>query len=183
MSLTVFGLSNPAHARYALPLLALSCGLVVLALASRTRWLSPAAIGLGIIVSVVGAWPQLGVYRQDPSPPVRAVHAAVEGTQADGACLVADRSLLSFVEYERLSTGRPVEVFNDLQIETGAGGPKPEDRVVAVYDRGRGRFVVSAEEEVEFSSDLGWLRRLGQDRFLDLTVAIDAQVASSPSVW
>jgi hypothetical protein len=81
-----------------------------------------------------------------------------------------------------MSTGTSVKMINDLQIRTGAVKLNPEEAVVAVFDRDRGDFVTSADSTLSFSTDLPWLRRLGQDRFLDLTVALGAGVGPGPAV-
>jgi uncharacterized membrane protein HdeD (DUF308 family) len=183
MAATVYLLSNPSHARYAVPLLALSCGPVAVALASMHRWTARLVVGLAVVGSCAAGWPQLATYRTTPSPPVRAVRAALDDASGRGAVIVVDRTLLSFVGLERLTSGGRISVFNDFQLETGTVVPRPEDRIVAVFDRGRGGFVVSHGGETTYSCDLEWPRRMGQDRFLDVTVAVGVEVAAAPTAW
>lgn len=177
--LLVVVLSNPAHPRYFVPVLALTSGLVVVGasgFAGRFVGLVPAA---GIVAAAVAVVPSLAPYRHEASPVVRALRDAVRDASARGAVVVADRTLASFVEYERIARGLPVTVLLDSQIESGETPSPPEWATVAVYDEQHSDMVRAAASKARFTCGDPLLRRVSQGRFLDVDVAVGATLGTT----
>jgi len=171
----VYGLSWAGNVRYVLPLVALGWGFAVVGLARLVeRWSLPlAALFLvGLVLPIV---PELRAYRATASPPVRALEHCLAEARRRGAVVVTDRTLASFFEYQRLWQGISVTVLHDSQIGVETP-PPPQWLTVAIFDGARGRFVGRANRRTTFSCEQRWLRRLSQGRFLDITVATDAEV-------
>lgn len=174
----VYGLSWAGHVRYALPLIALGWGFVVLVSA---RWWGRWSLALSVALVVVQAWAvlgQMGPYREEASPPVRAIEFCLAEAGRTGSVIIADRTLDAFFDYERLRRGIPGTVLHESQIGVDTPSPPPW-LTVAIYDEGRGRFVGSARSVTTFSCEPPWLRRLSQGRFLDISVAVGAEVHSA----
>jgi hypothetical protein len=174
-------LSNPAHVRYAVPLVVLTAGPVVLGIetmARRWTWATLAVVGAAA-AGAVG--PQLGAYRSTVSPPIAALEAAITRAEAGNGTLVVDRTLHAFL-IERESR-RPIgaAVLFDHMIERGWAPPPPPRTTVFVVDAGHDAILVEAETRTRFTTDLPLARRLSQDRFLDLVVAVGARLRPCPS--
>jgi len=168
----VFGLSNPAHPRYAVPIVILSCGFVVLGLGRllNERWtlISVAAAVVGAVAVVL---PVAAIYRHQPSPPLRALAEADRLADRRGGVVVIDRTLHSFVIYREAVRASAAPVVFDHLLDLWASPPAPASRTVMVYDDYHDDLIVSSESRRTFSCDSGLLRRLAQGRFLDVTVA------------
>ena len=167
----VYVLSNPNHLRYAVPLLAFSSGLVVIGTASLLRRWVLAAVVIAIAASCWQVLPAASRYRTEDSPPVAAVEYAFRRARANGWVVVADRTLTAFVELERGLRPFSGTVLYDHQIEFGETAPPPDWATVFVFDDGHGGLLVRADERRRLVCDQPLFRHLGQDRFLDLTVA------------
>lgn len=173
----VFGLSNPAHPRYAVPLVVLSGGLVV----SGLRRLAGGRGTLAVIaVAVLGAAavviPASAEVRGAPSPPVRALQRADTLAAARGAILVVDRRLHAFVLHAQTTNSLTAEVIFDHVFELGGESPPP-DTTVMVFDMGLDGRVIVNEDVEDFRCEHEILRRLSQDRFLEIRV-VDGAVLS-----
>ena len=170
MIIVVFGFSNPAHPRYAAPLVVLSSGFVVVGL-RRLLGERGAAIGVGGLACWAAAvvLPSASVYRDLPSPPLRALDRAVQLAVEGEGVLVVDRGLHAFVGYREAVGTLGVAVVYDHMLELGAA-PPPDAAVVMVFDGIDGGPAASREAAEVFSCDQALLRRLSQDRFLDVTV-------------
>lgn len=176
----VFVLSNPAHPRYAVPLVLLSSGFVVASiehLAGR--------LGASLIVSAAVAaatalvLPAAATLRHEPSPPMAALDEADRLAADRGGVVVVDRTLHAFVVFrDAIGMTRTPVVF-DHMLDLGAIPPPAAARTVTVFDDGHDGLVVSGERRITFSRRNPLLRRLGQDRFLDVTV-IDGADLSRP---
>lgn len=173
----VFGLSNPAHPRYAIPLVVLSGGLVVDGLRRLVgdRWTS-ATIAAAVVGAAVVVLPVAGELRTVPSPPVRALERADVLAEGRGAMVVVDRGLHSFVLHGQMVGALTAEIVFDHVFELG-GQPPPPDQTVMVFDLGQDGRVIANEEVEDFSCDRWLLRRLSQDRFLEIRV-VDGAVLS-----
>ena len=176
-AILVFCLSNPAHPRYAVPLVALSGGFVVAGLGRlmNGRW-----VGLVIVVAVVASWatvvPVAREVRRLPSPPVRAVERAAELAAQRGRTVVADRRLHAFVILAEKTGRLSAPMVFDHVFLFGVEPPPPGDTVM-VFDIGHeGRVIHDAAVET-FSCDRALLRRLSQDRFLEVRVVDGADVS------
>jgi hypothetical protein len=173
----VYGLSWAGHVRYALPLVALGWGFALIGLGRLIgRWSLPIA-ALLLIGQVLPIVPELAAYRSTASPPVQAVERCLTEARRRGAVVVTDRTLASFFEYERLWHGAPVTVLHDSQIGTDTP-PPPGWLTVAIFDENHGSFVGGTGGATTFRCDQRWLRRLSQGRYLDITVATEAEVYS-----
>ncbi len=169
----VWGLSNPAHVRYALPLLALTSGAVVKALAALPGRTVAVALTAAVAASVVAVSPALATYRRAPSPPVAALRQATAEVEESGGVLVVDRTLVAFVDLEEMVGNMDVPVLFDHLVEDGSVPPPPPELAVAVFDDGRDALLHGSGRRRIFSCTPGPLRRLSQDRFMDVTVADD----------
>lgn len=169
----IHGLSNSGHARYAIPVLALMSGLVVLGLRTLAgRW-TGLVIGATIATSIVILVPQLFVYRSTTSPPAAAIDAALMEARIRGGTVVADSTLHAFFTLRRLDQPSDVPVLFDHLIELGHTPPPPATTVF-IFDLDHDRILVDGEERMSFSTELPMVRRLAQDRFIDLTVITGA---------
>jgi hypothetical protein len=178
--LTTHWLSWGGHVRYLMPITALTSGLVVVAVVRFAGRLGVGLIGVLLVLVIWRALPPLAVYRSQASPPLRALEASLAEARSSGAVIVADRTLASFIELERLRRGIPYTVLYDDQIGVNTPPPPPW-ATVAVYDEPHQEMVADARTRRRFGCDDRWLRRLSQGRFLDVTVASQAQI-SGPDV-
>lgn len=178
--LVIHGLSDPQHARYALPVLALTTGLVVLGLGTLAGRRTGLVVAATVTSAMVAAGPQLMAYRSVVSPPIAAIEEAFfEAGRRDGV-VVADRTLHAFFVLRRLTHPSGVPVLFDHMIENGFAPPPPPGRTVYVFDAGRGTLLESFDRRREFSCSIPLVRTLAQDRFLDLTVASGAVLRAHP---
>lgn len=168
----VYGLSNPAHPRYAVPLIILSCGFVVMALSrilSERSTLVVVAVAIGAAAALV--LPRAAIYRQQASPPLRALaHADLRAARHEGV-VVVDRSLHSFVLLREATGATSAPTIFDHVVELGATPGVPAWQTVMVFDGDHHPLLVTSEEPQTFTCSDGLLRLLSQDRFLDVTVA------------
>ena len=168
----VFGLSNPAHPRYAVPLVILSCGFVVIALSRMLsdRW-TLVLVTVAICAAAAMVLPTAAIYRQEASPPLRALaHADRLAAQREGV-VVIDRSLHSFVLLREATEATSAPTIFDYVVGLGASPPAPASRTVMVFDDNHQSLLVASESRWTFTCSDELLRRLSQDRFLDVTVA------------
>jgi hypothetical protein len=122
---------------------------------------------------VVASWatvvPVAREVRRLPSPPVRAVERAAELAAQRGRTVVADRRLHAFVILAEKTGRLTAPVVFDHVFSFGVEPPPPGDTVM-VFDIGHeGRVIYDAAVET-FSCDRALLRRLSQDRFLEVRV-------------
>jgi hypothetical protein len=167
----VFAASNPTHTRYTVPVLAMSSGLVVAAASSLLRARAAAA---GIIAVAAACWqvlPAAAVLRRDLSPPVASVRHALGTARETGAVVVVDRTLVAFVrlELERRPSG--ATLLWAYQVAQGETPPPPPALTAFVFDHGHGGLLSTADRRTTYSVSSPLLRRIAQDRFLDVTVA------------
>jgi len=168
----VFGLSNPGHPRYAVPLVILSCGFVVIGIdrVLSERWV-PVAVAAAVVGAAVVVLPAATTYRRVESPPLRALaHADWLATQRE-CVVVVDRSLHSFVLYREATGASSAPTIFDHLLEQGTSPPPPVSRAVMVFDGDHGELLIASESQQTFTCRQEVLRRLAQDRFLDVTVA------------
>jgi hypothetical protein len=171
LAITVWGLSNPGHPRYSIPLLELGCLPVVVGLATLLRRFALPALGVAAVTSMIVVAPALATYRTRVAPPLIAVHEAVVEAAHRGAVVVADPTLVSFVERQRAIEGMAVSVLYADQIASGQTPPPPPFATVAVWDDGHDTLVERTDTRHLVTCSQSVLRRLSQGRFLDLTVA------------
>lgn len=176
---TVFLVSNPAHPRYAVPLVVLSGGLVLEGVRrlGGDRW-AVAAAAVAVAVSAAVVVPVTARYRREPSPVVAALEYGAARAAARQGTLVVDRRLHAFVRLRQETVAGDPPVLFDHVLELGAVPPPPPGRAVAVLDRGREPLVAGAETVRTFSCREPLLRRLAQERYLDVTVADGAVLRS-----
>ena len=180
-------LSNPAHARYSIPVIALSSGPVVLGLHRLLGRRTGLVVALVIASAAVWTVPQLARYRAQVSPPVAAVDDAIAQAGSRRGVVVADRTLHAFFVLRRLTVPTSVPVIFDHMIELGHVPPPPPELTIYVFDRGHGGLAEKAVSTRTFSCTIPLVRALAQGRFTDVTVETGATLrdesgASGPLV-
>jgi len=173
-------LSDPTHARYAIPILAFTAGPVVAGLRAIARRWTAAVVAAAVIGSTLFVAPQLAVYRAVASPPVAAVEHAIDEAVRLGGTLVVDRHLHAFVVERELVAPPGVPLLFDHMIERGWAVPPPPESTVFVFDRGHDAILAGAGERRLFTSGLPLARLLAQGRFLDVEVVSGASLRSVP---
>jgi len=160
---------NPTLPRYALPLLALSCGLVVAGLGSvmRNGRTVAVAVGLAVIASSVAVVPSLQRYRR-PSPVMAAFHAL--DTKGPGELTACDRRLVAFVTLLDRTGRLRTPIVWDYRIELGMFTRPFDADTTAVFTGDDVPWVANAAEIDHFSCENELLRRVATPKFLDLTV-------------
>lgn len=172
------GLANAAHPRYWVPVLALSAGLVVAAAEAIRPRLGVLAVVVASVWSAAVVGPQLAAYRSRLSPPLAALRFASARAAAERIPMVVDRSLVAFVDAERVAGRLAVPVLFDHLLEGGVVAP-PET-AVAVFDDGHGELVAGGVERRVFRCDPALACRLSQGRFLAVTVVDGARFLRPP---
>jgi hypothetical protein len=181
---TVQWLADPTRARYALPLLALSVGPVVVGLAACVGWRPAAAVVAAAAAgSIAIGIPQALRYRADDSPAIAALRAAAGSVSASSGVVVVERTLRSFADYLASTGELRAPLITDFSVEIGAVEAPPSAATVAVFPEGRGSFVAARESAEVFACGIPWVRRLESNRFLDVTVATGARVVRAPTRW
>jgi hypothetical protein len=172
----VFGLSNPAHPRYAVPIVVLSGGFVVGGL-RRVAGEKGALVSVAAAVTVSAAvvLPVGGEIRNTPSPPIRALERAEHLARDRGATVVADRTLHAFVRYRQVTGHTAVPLLFDHVFSVGVEPPPPSETVMVV-DSGRSGGSIAGERTEVFACETALLRRLGQGRFLEIRVVDGAVI-------
>lgn len=173
----VFGFSNPAHPRYAVPLVILSSGFMVTGLRRflADRW-TLVAVAASVCAAAAVTLPVVDTYRRQPSPPLRALDQAVWLAAERGGVVIVDRTMHAFVRYRQAAGPMAAPVIFDHVLELGVA-PPPASLAVMVFDGDHDELLISSESRQIYSCGQGLLRRLGQDRFLDVTVADGATLA------
>ena len=167
----VVGASDPGHARYFVPVLALSTGFVVAALDLTRKPAVYGSIGVAMALSIWVVAPQLADYRAATSPAILALEEAATPTDSGASILVVDHSLISFVGLVKTTRERFPGVAYDNQIEAGQIPPPPPKYATAVFAEGHDVLVEHADERRVFRCSVDILRRLERDRYLDVVVA------------
>ncbi len=175
----IHGFSNPAHARYAVPMLALTSGFVALGLNvifGRRVWI---AIAAAAVAATALTGPQLVAYRSTVSPAPAAIEEALVEAEHRRGVVVADRTLRAFFTLRRLERPLGVPVLFDHMIELGHVPPPPPEQTVYIFDAGRGTLLNSSERERRFACTIPLVEALSQNRFIDLRVASGASLKGS----
>jgi len=179
LAILVFALSNPTHVRYTIPLLACSSGLVVAGAASILRFWVALEATAAVVASCWQVLPVTPQYRRMTSPAIDAVAYAFALAREHGSVVVADRTLVSFIRVETVQRPFSGTVLWAYQIEQGETAPPPHWATVFVFDASHDAILATARARRTFSCDTPLLRRLGQDRFLDVTVAEGAELGAT----
>ena len=175
--LSVYGVASPQHARYFIPILALSAGLVVAGAAALLGRAAPVALAGAIAAFAWQVVPGLTLYRSRPSPPVAALRLAAERQRETGAAVVVDRRLAAFVEHERVLGGADLRVTWDYEVQLGLGGVAGADTAIAVFDAGHALALAPATGVERVSWPDSAVRRLSPTRYVDVSVATLAPYA------
>ncbi len=163
-------LQNATHPRYAVPLLALSAGPVI----ACWSWLGTAWRRCGV-AALMAVWlvqvlPAAQEYRSAVAPPLAALQAGADEACAREGVLVIDRTLVAFEDLLRCRGELEATVLRDVDLERGGFDAPPPGRTVVVWDLRRGPPPVEGGEWQLFSVGSPLLRRLSQERFLDVAV-------------
>jgi hypothetical protein len=167
----VVGASDPGHAKYFVPVLALSSGFVVAVFDLSRRPMTFGCIGVAMALSIWVVAPQLADYRTATSPAILALEEAATPTDSGASILVVDHTLISFVALKKATRERFPGVAYDNQIETGQIPPPPPKYATAVFAGGHDALIEHADERRVFRCSVDILRRLERDRYLDVVVA------------
>jgi hypothetical protein len=169
--LAVYGVASPQHARYFIPILALSAGLVVAGAAALLGRAAPVAVAAAVAAFAWQVVPGLALYRSRPSPPVAALRLAASRQRETGAAVVVDRRLAAFVEHERVFGGVALRVTWDYEAQLDLVGVDGRAGVIAVYDANHALARAATAESERFSWPDSAVRRLSPARYVDVTVA------------
>ncbi len=160
---------NPTLPRYALPVLALSSGLVVAGLRGVVRKNQRVfiSVGAGILAAWISVVPSLARYRR-PSPVMEAF-SFLENND-NGGVAACDRRLVAFVTLLGRTGQLKSSIVWDYQIELGLTTRpfRPETR--AIFTGADRDWVAERARVTRFSCDNPLLRKVASPRFLDLTV-------------
>jgi 4-amino-4-deoxy-L-arabinose transferase-like glycosyltransferase len=179
--LAVYGVASPQHARYFIPILALSAGFVVAGLTVVLGRFGAGVVSVAVIAAF--AWqvvPSLALYRSRPSPPVAALRIAAERQRTSGAAIVVDRRLNAFVDYERTFDSPGLRVVYDFDAQLGLGDLDGAEEIVAVSDANHqiGWLPGATMERISWPDDA--VRSLSPDRYVDVAVATTSAPAPPP---
>jgi hypothetical protein len=169
--IVVVGASDPVHARYFVPVLALSSGFVVAAAAAAS---SSLAIGVSvgsILLSATVVAPQLAAYRTEICPALLALNFAANTAGEGPQLLVVDHTLISFVNLTEATRQTYPPIIYDNQIEAGEIPPPPPKYSVAVHARGHAGLLIMEGRRRAFSCQVPIVRTIELGRFLDVTVS------------
>ncbi|HSN53051.1 MAG TPA: hypothetical protein VLT32_00190 [Candidatus Sulfomarinibacteraceae bacterium] len=173
-------LSNPAHARYAVPMLAFTAGFVVAGLELLLRrWTWLAVAGLAAVAAAVVV-PQLAAYRTAVSPPVAGLEAAVAAAEVRAGVLVVDPALHAFWLLRQAEHPIPVAVIFDHHIPDTLHDPDTPAGWVFLVDATGGRTGPLPRPLLLFSTSIPLVRTLAQDRFLEVAVVEAVRTGPSP---
>lgn len=173
-------LSNPAHARYAVPMLAFTAGFVVAGLEvllRRWTWLAVAGLAAAAAAVVV---PQLAAYRTTVSPPVAGLEAAVAAAEARAGVLVVDPTLHAFWLLRQAEHPIPVAVTFDHDLPETLRDPGTPTGWVFLLDATGGRTGPLPRPLHLLSTSIPSLRTLAQDRFLEVVVVASSGAGHIP---
>jgi hypothetical protein len=179
LGFTMFALSDPGHARYAMPLLALASGLCLAGcacLVGTRGGVAVAAVAAG--ASAVVVVPQLELYRSATSPVLAALRQGDWEADRRGAVMVVDRTLSAFVQYEQAAGRLRQRIVLDQLIEEGVVSPPPARYAVAVFAADHGSLVSRSENVSSFACEVPLVRALNRRRFCAVTVAAGAELAN-----
>jgi hypothetical protein len=180
--IVVYGLSNPAHARYAIPLLAFTSGFVVEGINAIFRTWSAIVIGAVAAVAIAVIVPQLAAARMHLSPPVAALEdAVIEAARRDDV-LIVDRTLHPFWLVREIE--RPIDVtvvFDSVLDLSSTEWPTGADWI-AVIDETRVLLPPGVTVLRRFTTTSFLLRTLAQDRFLDVAVVTGVNTGKGPEL-
>jgi hypothetical protein len=169
--LAVYGVASPQHARYFIPILALSAGLVVAGAVALLGRAAPTAVAVAIVALACQVVPGFALYRSRPSPPVAALRLAAERQRATGAAVIVDRRLGAFVDHERAFRSPEFRVVWDYEAQLGLGGLAGAAEVVAVCDANHPLERAAGATVERISWPESPVRRLSPARYVDVTVA------------
>ena len=179
LTVLIYLLSNPHHVRYSVPLLAFSSGLVIVAAAQLgKRWVLPIVAGV-IALSCWQVLPILPQYRSRPGPALAAVAHALSRARISGSVIVADRTLVSFLDLEQARRQFLGTIVRDDRILGGETPPPPDWATIYLFDLGHGGLMERARKQHVFSCREPILRRMAQERFVEVTVAEGTTLTTS----
>lgn len=161
---------NPTLPRYALPVLALTSGPVVVgigAVLGSRKW-TLGAVAAWVAGSVFVTVPVLDTYRSRPSP----VIAAFDRVAADGslAAVAMDRRLVAFVTLEQARGRLRQPIVWDYQVELGRAGSGFRRDLAAVAAGEAPSWALPQGYVTTFSCEKPLLCRIASPRFLKMTV-------------
>ncbi len=166
---------DPVEPRYWLPFLALSSGLVLVALAALVGRFSLPVAAVAIAASAWAVVPALASFRTEVSPPLLGLARAERLAQSRGWTVVADLNIRPFAEYRRLQGRLPRRVVYDVELGRNKGVPPPWS-VVALYTDDQDRFIVEGDAPEVFYARTPLLERLLSGPYLTTTVVPAARV-------
>jgi len=179
VTVVLFVFFDPVEPRYWLPFLALSSGLVLVAVAAAVRSWSLAAAAAALAASCWAVVPSLASFRHEISPPFLGIARAERLARTRGWAVVADLNIRPFAEYLRLDGQLAQPIVYDVELGRNRGVPPPWS-VVALYTDRQNLFVVRGGQPVVFSCRTPLLHRLVPGPYLVTTVVPAATVRPAP---
>jgi 4-amino-4-deoxy-L-arabinose transferase-like glycosyltransferase len=180
-TLAVYGVASPQHARYFIPVLALSSGFVVAGAALLLRRAAAPVVTVAVGAYAALVIPGLAEYRSRPSPPIAALREAAVRQRSGGAAVVVDRRLNAFADWVRTFESPDLRVVYDYEAQLGLGALEHAPLVVAVYDANHQLAWLPGAAIERFSWSAGAVRSLSPDRYVDVTVATAVMTALPPT--
>lgn len=171
MLAVVWGVSDPAHARYFVPILALSSGFVVAALARGGRSIVYAGVAAATIVSTAVVFPNLPEYRSATSPAIAALQTATMAEGSGPPILVVDHTLISFVGLLKATQRVSPSVIYDNQIESGRIPAPPPNYSVAVFASKNSRLIEMESRRQTYACSVPILYTLERRRYLNVVTS------------
>ena len=180
VALSVWLIADPSHARYAVPLLALSSGFVVAGITRLVGGFAPLVIAGVVIFAASSVVPELESYRSEPAPAIEALDAAEAAVGGDRTICV-DSRLHAFVEYEKAAGRLTSQVLFDHVAVLDGAPTLPGSCTVAVLTAGHPALARIAGPRLRFVREGRWLGGLIRREFRDVTVVLQRLGSGRPT--
>ncbi len=172
----VFLLSDSGHARYFVPLLALTSGFAVAGVMVVAGRMAPIVLGAALAWFLASVIPALQAYRSETSPPLRALSVAFREAADQHAVLLVDRTLVSFVDDLRNGERSEVPVIYDALVLGNKVSPPPPDFTIGVFDRVHLGLLADPVVSKTYSCSISLVRYLGDARFMDISTVVQPRL-------
>jgi len=175
LAASIWFLADPGHARYAVPLLALSSGLVIAALAWVSRHSPHLAVTAAVLASVLSIFPELPGYRSEAAPTLEALNTGATIADREGGAVCVDHRLVAFVDLETATQRLASPVLFDHVVALNGAVALPDACAAAVLAAGHPALGILEGPRRSFSCTGSWMRRLTRSDFCTVTVIARSQ--------